>query len=104
MFNLEMDFGDTEMVSMLYYLGFLTILDRVTGITTLKVPNRIMRGAYSKYFLKVIKEENNFVIFVKSEQKVSRNYPDLLLTPMGRTKDYFSVMIEFQYLKKSEEK
>ena len=40
---------------------------------------------------------------VKSEMEVGREYPDLVLIPKDRTKDYYSVMIEFKYLKKTEE-
>lgn len=38
----------------------------------------------------------------KSEVKVNRNYPDLLLVPQDTTKGYKSVMIEFKYLKSNE--
>ena len=40
---------------------------------------------------------------VKSEMEVGREYPDLVLIPKDRIKDYCSVMIEFKYLKKTEE-
>ena len=40
---------------------------------------------------------------VKSEMEIHRNYPDLLLIPIDKTKGYKSVMIEFKYLKKGEE-
>lgn len=40
---------------------------------------------------------------VKSEMEVHRNYPDLLLVPVDKTKGYKSVMIELKYLKKGEE-
>ena len=35
--------------------------------------------------------------------EIHRNYPDLLLIPIDKTKGYKSVMIEFKYLKKGEE-
>ena len=41
---------------------------------------------------------------VKSELEVQREYPDILLVPRDRSKGYNSVMIEFKYLKKGEEK
>ena len=45
----------------------------------------------------------NLKIFsVKSELEVNRKYPDILLVPRDRTKNYHSVMIEFKYLKKEE--
>ena len=45
----------------------------------------------------------NLKIFsVKSELEVNRKYPDILLVPRDRTKNYHAVMIEFKYLKKEE--
>jgi len=41
--------------------------------------------------------------WIKSEAEVERKYPDLLLTPRDQTRGYHSIMIEFKYLKKSEE-
>ena len=46
----------------------------------------------------------NLKIFtVKSEMEVEREYPDLVLIPRERNKGYNSLMIEFKYLKKTEE-
>ena len=45
----------------------------------------------------------NFKIFrLKSEMEVQRKYPDILLIPKDKSKDYKAVMIEFKYLKKEE--
>ena len=35
--------------------------------------------------------------------EVQRKYPDLLIRPKDRKSDFYSVMIEFKYLKKGEE-
>jgi len=43
------------------------------------------------------------VLNVKSEMEVHRKYPDILIYPKDKAKDYTSVMIEFKYLKKGEE-
>ena len=46
----------------------------------------------------------NLKIFrLKSEIEVQRKYPDILLLPRDITQGYKAVMIEFKYLKKSEE-
>ena len=46
----------------------------------------------------------NLKIFrLKSEMEVQRKYPDILLIPKDQEKGYKAVMIEFKYLKKSEE-
>ena len=40
---------------------------------------------------------------IKSEMEVERQYPDILLIPREKQDEYYSVMIEFKYLKKMEE-
>ena len=163
-FNPEIGFGDKEMVSMLYYLGYLTIGETVGIYPRLTIPNKMMREIYSDYLLKLVREElkmdfdvgtvyeqmtletittgkidkvieqlkkyltnlsnrdyqrfdekyvklifycitmNMQMYFVKSEMEVRRKYPDLLLIPRENGKGYYSVMIEFKYLKKEEAK
>ena len=157
-FNPAVDFGDKEMTSMLYYLGYLTEEESIGGVSKLVIPNKIMREIYSDYFLKVIKESFdimpnvnyaelavevlkegdiekiinilkeylqglsnrdyqrfdekyvkllfyaisknlNVVYNIKSELEVQRKYPDILLVPKVQG-NYYSIMIEFKYLKK----
>ena len=59
-FNPASDFQDAEFVSMLFYLGYLTIIDGEIDFTRLGIPNKVMKELYSQYFLKIIKEEANF--------------------------------------------
>ncbi len=160
-FNPEIEFTEKDLVSMLYYLGYLTIQDEIVGFPKLNIPNKVMKEIYSEYFLKLIKEEinikidNNYteiatqialegkidkivemleeylqnlsnrdyikfdekyvkLIFyciamnlrifrIKSEMEIQRKYPDILIIPRDTEKGYYSVMIEFKYLKKGEE-
>ena len=161
-FNPEIAFGEKEMVSMLYYLGYLTIEGEVVGYPKLNIPNKVMKEIYSDYFLQILDEEEklnidsnyyteigieialegkidkavellhkylsnlsnrdfqrfdekyvklifycilmNLKIYnVKSEMEVGREYPDIVLIPREVNKGYYSVMIEFKYLKKTEE-
>ena len=157
-FNPEMDFGEREMVSLLYYLGYLTIVGEDIGDPILKVPNQVLKDIYAEYFLKVLREEGNFEVYndyneiakemlkegkvdkifnllreylenlsnrdyqnfsekyiklmfycmarstkkfiVKSELELGRGYCDILLLPKDADKEYYSIMIEFKYLKK----
>ena len=159
-FNPEKSFGETEMVSMLYYLGYLTIVGEDIGDPILKIPNQVIKEIYAEYFLKVLREDNNLDIdvnyneisreilkegkidklielsgeylsglsnrdyqnfdekyvkimlyciarttkkfIVKSEFELGRGYSDILLLPKDLNNDYYSVMIEFKYLKKDE--
>lgn len=162
-FNPAMEFTETDMLSMLFYLGYLTIDGDEFEIPILKIPNKSMKEIYSDYLMKLFDEKaeyrineemyaeilreiategkidkivsifekylNNlsnrdFIKFdekyvklifycismnlriyaVKSEMEVNRNYPDILLIPRDRLKNYNSVMIEFKYLKKNEKR
>ena len=161
-FNPEKSFGETEMVSMLYYLGYLTIVGEDIGDPILKIPNQVIKEIYAEYFLKVLREDIDLDIdvnyneisreilkegkidkliellgeylsglsnrdyqnfdekyvkimlyciarttkkfIVKSEFELGRGYSDILLLPKVLNNDYYSVMIEFKYLKKDEEK
>ena len=61
-FNPAVDFTERELVSMLYYLGYLTIDKELLGRAELKVPNKVMKEIYSEYFLKILDEETNLRI------------------------------------------
>ena len=63
-FNPAIDFGEREMLSMLYYLGYLTIVGEDIGDPVLKVPNQVIKDIYAEYFLKVLREEADFVVDV----------------------------------------
>lgn len=160
-FNPAVDFEEREMLSMLYYLGYLTIVGEDIGDPVLKVPNQVIKDIYAEYFLKVLREEADFVVdvnyneiareilkegkidkilnllqeylnnlsnrdyqnfdekyikimfyciarstkkfIVKPEEELGRNYSDILLMPKEPNKGYYSVTIEFKYLKKTEE-
>ena len=161
-FNPAMEFEERELVSMLYYLGYLTISEEKLGRAELKIPNKVMREIYSEYFMKILNQATemeiknseyneileeialegkidkivellqkylknlsnrdyqrfdekyvklifycivmNLKIYsVKSELEVEREYPDIVLIPRDRSKGYNAIMVEFKYLKKSEE-
>ena len=161
-FNPAIEFTEKDLVSMLFYLGYLTISGEELETPELKIPNRAMKEIYSDYFMKILSKEANFqisesenveilreiategkidklvnlvekylqnlsnrdfikfdekyikLIFycivmnfkiyrIKSEMKVEGKYPDILMIPKDSSREYKSIMIEFKYLKKSEE-
>ena len=53
-FNPAMEFTETDLVSMLYYLGYLTIEDEEVGYPKLNIPNKVMKEIYSDYFLQIL--------------------------------------------------
>ena len=58
-FNPETSFEDKELISMLYYMGYLTVTGEVLGTPELKIPNKVMKELYSEYFLDCAKRETN---------------------------------------------
>ena len=53
-FNPAMEFTETDLVSMLYYLGYLTIAGEIFEKPELKIPNKVMKEIYSDYFLQIL--------------------------------------------------
>ena len=56
-FNPEIGFGEEEFVSMLFYLGYLTISEEFLGKAKLQIPNVVMREIYSEYFIRIMSEK-----------------------------------------------
>ena len=61
-FNPAIEFTETDLVSMLYYLGYLTISGEVFEKPELKIPNRVMKEIYSDYFLQILSQNSNLRI------------------------------------------
>ena len=58
-FNLNIDFDYNDVISLLYYFGYLTIKEEgVRGNINFKIPNEMMKITYNNYFLKLLKENN----------------------------------------------
>ena len=56
-FNPAIEFTEIDLVSMLFYLGYLTIEGDEVGYPKLNIPNNVMKEIYSDYFLKILREE-----------------------------------------------
>lgn len=56
-FNAEISFGEKELISLLFYLGYLTIKENEFGILKFVTPNEVIRKVYSEYFLEYIKRK-----------------------------------------------
>ena len=61
-FNPAIDFTETDMISMLYYLGYLTIAGDLAGIPELVIPNKVMKEIYASYFMQLMSQEAEFRI------------------------------------------
>ena len=56
-FNPAIEFTEKDLVSMLYYLGYLTISGEEVGYPILNIPNKVMKEIYSDYFLQILKRD-----------------------------------------------
>ena len=61
-FNPAIEFTEKDLVSMLYYLGYLTIAGEVFEKPELKVPNRVMKEIYSEYFMEILSRNTDLQI------------------------------------------
>ncbi len=71
-FNPEIEFTDKDLVSMLYYLGYLTIVGEDFGMPELKVPNKVMKEMYAEYFIKILSNDTNLTIKEEKYNKIAK--------------------------------
>ena len=55
-FNFEKEFTEKDMISVLFYFGYLTIKREELGYLKLKIPNAAMKTLYANYFLKMLEK------------------------------------------------
>ncbi len=68
-FNPAIEFTENDMISMLYYLGYLTISGELVGIPELTIPNKVMKEIYADYFMQIMDKEAEFRIDSRANQK-----------------------------------
>ncbi len=70
-FNLEVSFSKEDIISLLYYFGYLTIngYDIYLEKTIFKIPNKVMKDTYNNYFIAIL--EDNDIEFNDEERKAS---------------------------------
>ena len=61
-FNPAIEFTETDLISMLFYLGYLTIVGEVFEKPELSIPNRVMKEIYSDYFLKILSKDTELTV------------------------------------------
>lgn len=49
-FKAEISFGEKELISLLFYLGYLTIKENEFGVLKFIIPNEVIRTIYSNYY------------------------------------------------------
>ena len=71
-FNPAIEFTENDMISMLYYLGYLTISGEDLGKPELTIPNKVMKEIYASYFMQIMEEEANFKIDNATNNEILR--------------------------------
>ena len=58
-FSLEQNFGEQDFISLLFYLGFITIEDEMLGQLIFRLPNYVISQLFSEYFIQLISEQTS---------------------------------------------
>jgi hypothetical protein len=56
-FNLEKDFSDDDLISLLFYMGWITIKAIDEGRYVFNIPNRVIKELYYNYFIDIVERE-----------------------------------------------
>ena len=76
-FNLEKGFSEYDVISLLFYMGWITIKGMDEGLFVFEIPNRVIRELYYDYFIDIIEREsglNRTVPKIQNAlQQLSRN-------------------------------
>jgi hypothetical protein len=57
-FNLEKGFSEYDVVSLLFYMGWITIKEMDEGLFVFNIPNRVIQELYYDYFIDIIEREH----------------------------------------------
>lgn len=74
-FNAEVRFGEKELISLLYYLGYLTIKNKELGTLQFGVPNEVIKNIYNEYFLEYMRRMSG----TEEELKIGELTREILL-------------------------
>ena len=82
-FNFEVEFTTTDFVSLLFYMGFLTVKGQYAGSWILQMPNRVIEQLYYKYFVQLLSERTHYAKGIDSLENalaalIQQNNPKLL--------------------------
>ena len=71
-FNAEIAFGEKELISLLYYLGYLTVVDKGYSKCKFKIPNDVIRKIYCEYFLTYISNKAGIITDSIDTEEINR--------------------------------
>ena len=58
------------MISMLYYLGYLTISGELIGMPELTIPNKVIKEIYADYFMQLVSQMAEFRMNSDTNQEI----------------------------------
>ncbi len=70
-FNAEISFGEKELISLLFYLGYLTIVKVGFSKCSFKIPNDVIRKIYSDYFMVYISRKAKILTNTIDTERIS---------------------------------
>ncbi len=73
MFSLERRFNGEDLVSLLFYMGFLTIRHEILGSYYFAFPNYVIQKLYHSYFLEIIAQQTTLPIDNRTLDTAIRN-------------------------------
>ena len=88
-FNAEINFGEKELISLLFYLGYLTIKEIDFGVLEFGSPNEVIRKIYSDYFLEYIRRRSGLTNEINQKEILK----EILLE--GKIEKLLDVLKEF---------
>jgi hypothetical protein len=75
-FNLEKNFTENDIISLLYYMGWITIQGSENGLYNLEMPNQVVRELYYEYFVDITEQESGLnrsvVVIEKALNKMAK--------------------------------
>ena len=86
-FNSEISFGEKELISLLFYLGYLTIANIGFSKCKFKAPNDVIRKIYSDYFLTYISKRAEI-----NEEKIDTEVINLEIFETGNITKILGVL------------
>ena len=68
-FNFDLGFTTNDFMSLLLYMGFLTVKGAYANAWLLQIPNRVIEQLYYQYFVQLLSEKANFARGVETLEK-----------------------------------
>jgi hypothetical protein len=68
-FNFDLEFTTSDFLSLLFYMGFLTVKGKIADKWLLQMPNRVIEHLYHKYFIQLLSEKTHYARGIDTLEK-----------------------------------